>query len=286
MKKVLITGASGFMGTKLVNILSEFFEIIPTDINSEIILDITNKEQVSQMLNDKKPDIVVHTAAYTDVDSCEDNKELAWSINVGGTKNIAEACKDINAKLIVISTDFIFDGKKGSYTEEDTPNPISEYGRTKLEAEKVVKENLENYLIARTCVLYGYNSPKDKQTFEKWVINNLEEGKEIKVVTDQTVSPTLIDDIALAIKTFIEKDAKGVYHLVGSEIISRYDFAVKVQKVFDLPGKIIPFTSAEFKQKANRPMNSSLRIDKLKTLGVNMSSVEEGLLKEKEQMEK
>ncbi|MBW2995352.1 dTDP-4-dehydrorhamnose reductase, partial [Candidatus Woesearchaeota archaeon] len=285
MKKILITGANGLLGKKLRTILNEYFVVLPTDINSEngICMDILNPGQIKDIFSTYHPDVVVHTAAYTNVDGCEDEKELSYNVNVNGTKNIVNACKEFNTKLIAISSDFVFSGDKGNYTEEDEYEPKSYYGYTKVEAEKSVRE-LENYIILRTSQLYGHNFKKDKRIYVTWVANELRKHKQRTVVDDQWVSPTLIDDIAYAIKNLVELDEKGIFHCVGSERINRYDFAVKIRDVFGLIGEVKAIKSSELNQKAHRPRDSSLNIIKLQSKGIIMSDVETGLRKMKKQM--
>ncbi len=281
--KILITGAHGLLGTKLMKILSKKFDVIGTDIkDSDYQLDISIKKKVIVLFNKIKPDIIIHCAAYTDVDGCEINKKQAYNVNVIGTKNIAKASELINAKLMYISTDFVFDGKKGNYNEKDKPNPLSYYAQTKYEGEKFVREH-PNHLIARSSVLYGYNHENDNFNFTKWIIDSLKEGKQLRIVTDQINSPTLIDDIAYALIKLFDKN--GIYNVVGPEAMSRYGFAVKIAEVFGFDKKLItPITSKEFPQKAVRPKDVSLDISKIKKLGIKMSNVKKGAMKIKKQM--
>ncbi len=284
--KILITGSNGLLGTKLMNILSNF-NVIGIDLRSSNSMnlklpenDIT-KNEIIKKIEEIRPDIIIHTAAYTDVDKCEIEKEKCYDVNVNGTKNIIEAAKLVNAKIIYISTDFVFDGKKRNYSEDDKPNPSIYYSKTKFEGEELVKK----YLIIRSSVLYGYNNKNDNSNFVKWVIENLKENKRIKVVNDQINNPTLIDDICYAITKLINQT--GIFHVTGSEAISRYDFALKIAEVFNLNKDLIePITSEELNQKAIRPKDVSLDTLKIKSLGINMSNIKQGLLKMKEQMEK
>jgi dTDP-4-dehydrorhamnose reductase len=287
--KILIIGASGFVGEKLFNILSKDFEVIGTYSSKKKDdfeqLDMSNRESVVELIGKIKPDVVVHTAGITNVDFFEENHEEIQRVNVQGTKNIIEGCLKTNSKLIYISTDYVFDGEKGNYKEEDEPNSISVYGKVKLEEEELVKNSHLKYLILRISVPYGYNSPNDKQTFEKWVINNLKNNKEISVIDDQFNTPTLIDDIANAVKRLIELNKIGAYHVTGSERISRYDFAIKIANIFRLNKALIKkIETKDLKWKAKRPKDSSLNIDKLKKLDVKMSNINEGLDKMKRQM--
>jgi len=287
--KILIIGASGFVGEKIYNVLSSDFEVIGTYSTKKKHnfehLDMSNRESVIKLISKIKPNVVIHTAGITNVDFFEENPEEIQRVNIQGAKNIIHACLKINSKLIDISTDYVFDGEKGNYTEEDRPNPISVYGKAKLEEEDLVKNSGLNYLILRISVPYGYNASYDKQTFEKWIINNLKNNKEIKVIDDQFNTPTLIDDIANAVKKLIELNRTGIYHVTGSEKISRYDFALKVTEIFGLNEDLIKkLKTKDLNWKAKRPKDSSLNINKLRKEGINMSNINEGLNKMKKQM--
>jgi dTDP-4-dehydrorhamnose reductase len=159
-KKLLVTGANGLLGNRIVALAKNRYTVIPTHrtkplISNSLKLDITNAAEASNLFGKLKPDAVVHTASETNVDRCETEREHAWKVNVEGTGNVAEACKKVHAKLVYISTDYVFDGEKGLYDEEDEPNPVNYYGLTKLEGEKQVTEQCKNYAILRASVLYG-----------------------------------------------------------------------------------------------------------------------------------
>lgn len=286
--KILVTGAAGFLGTKAMKLLADDFELVGTDKEDSkgcLKMDITKKEEVDFVVGKTMPDIILHIAAMADVDGCEEHKELANRINVLGTKNIAEACKKINAKVISFSTDFVFDGRKGNYKEDDFTNPLSYYARTKLDAENIVKKSGVKYIIIRPEVLYGYNGDGSERSFVNWAYQNMKEGKEIKVVDDQFNTPTLIDDIANAVAVLIKKGREGIYHVAGPERLSRHEMAAKIAKVFGLDASFAkPIKSSELKQKAKRPVDSSLNTEKLKREGIIMHDFEEGLRIMKRQM--
>jgi dTDP-4-dehydrorhamnose reductase len=287
--KILIIGASGFVGEKLYTVLSRKFEVIGTystkKKNNFEQLDMSDRQSVIELISKIKPNVVIHTAGITNVDFFEDNPEEIQRVNKKGTKNMIDACLKTNSRLIYISTDYVFDGEKGDYTEEDKPNPINAYGKAKLEEEELVKKSELKILILRIAVPYGYNSSYDKQTFEKWIINNLKNNKEIRVIDDQFNTPTLIDDIANAVKKLIELNKIGIYHVTGPETISRYDFAFKVAEIFELSKDLIKRAKTkDLNWKAKRPKNSSLNINKLRKEGINMSNINEGLNKMKKQM--
>ncbi|MBI5475362.1 MAG: dTDP-4-dehydrorhamnose reductase [Ignavibacteriales bacterium] len=297
MKKVLITGSNGLLGQKIVELLSHTLyglnlvslesrsvfdeEILPYDQ-----LDLTKRQDVRKVVDSFEPDIIVNTAAVTDVDLCEKERGLAWQVNVGSVENLAYAAKLVGAKIIHISTDYVFDGNNGPYTESDRPNPISYYGRTKLASENVLLTSDVPSAILRTMVLYGCGIGI-KQNFALWLYNNLSEKKPVKVVDDQIGNPTLVDDLALAILKIIELNKTGIYNIAGKDIVSRYDFALSLANVFSFNKKLItPVKSSIFKQPAPRPLNSGLIILKAQTeLNLSMSGIERGITIFKNQLE-
>jgi dTDP-4-dehydrorhamnose reductase len=218
------------------------------------------------VLSKQKPDVVIHTAAYTDVDGCEINRELAWKVNAEATKHLAIASAQVNSHLIYVSTDYVFDGEKGFYTEEDKPNPISYYGYTKLRGEEFLKGYATEWCIARPSVLYGWG-PKHKQNFATWIINNLKQGKEVKVLTDQHVSPTLNTNLAAMLLEIAERKITGTTHTAGATRVSRHEFALKLAETFNLNKNLIkPITMNEIRWKAKRPKDSSLNVSKANSL--------------------
>lgn len=228
-------------------------------------LDIAKRNETKRIVLDFFPDIVINAAAYTNVDGCEDNKELAWNINVNGVKYLVEGCRVVDAKLIQLSTDFIFDGVNGPYSEIDKPNPISYYGRTKLGSENEIKIGGIPFTIIRTNVIYG-TQKGIKKDFVQWVVENLKNEKQINVVTDQMNNPAFVNDLADGIILTIDKKKTGIYNLGGIELISRCDFAAKIAEVFDLDKNLInPILTSQLKQKAKRPLNGGLIILKAQT---------------------
>ncbi len=247
-------------------------------------MDITNKSEVMRTLLKNLPDVVIHLAAMTDVDKCEIEKARAKKVNVHGTSNLIEACKKISAKIIYLSTDFVFDGKRGYYEEKDDTNPLSYYAKTKLWGEIIVEKSELDYLILRPSVLYGYNDILGRG-FVNWVINNLIEREEIRVVIDQVYTPTLIDDIANGIEVLLNRGCSGIYHLAGPQKLSRYEMALIIAKTFNFENSLIhPITASELKQKAIRPIDSSLNIEKIKREGIYMHNFIDGLKIMKKQM--
>ena len=267
-KKVVITGSNGLLGQAMVKIFRKNYFVIGCDLagesfntkfpeNKYIQLDLTQREKVEKSLTEIKPEIIINTAAFTDVDKCEEKCEFCWTTNVRTVENLIESVRDFSPIFVQISTDYIFDGKSGSYRESSEANPISYYGKTKLAAEKVVRGSGLEYIIARSMILYGIGE-KIRDNFFTWVFDQLKSGNKIKVVNDQRGNPTLADDLSEAIVKLLEKDEYGIFHVSGSEVCSRYEFAKKIVDVFKLDGKLIEeVDSSVFKQTAARPVNSS-----------------------------
>ena len=267
--KLLITGASGLYGSKLAQIAQlKNYEVYSSDIErlsvygNFIKLDISGKTQVDEAFKTIKPDVVVHAATLTDVDKCELNKELAWKVNVEGTKNIVEAAKATGSFLFYVSTDYIFDGETGNYKETEAPNPINHYGVTKLKAEEIVKTQKE-YFIARPSVMYGSTPAAGKVNFALWIIETLRKGEHVKIVTDQWNTPTLNTNLAEMTLEAIERKLTGIYHLSGATRLSRFEFAQQIANVFNLDKSLIDkILSSQFTLSAKRPKDSSLDTSK------------------------
>lgn len=283
--RIFVTGAEGQLGAEICRIskhdnFGTYLEKHGTLINTEYVqLDITKRELVFETIKKIEPEWVIHCAALTDVDLCEQQQDAAWSVNVNATKNITDASKAVGAKVLYVSTDYVFDGKKGMYKEYDQPNPLNYYGKTKLEGEKVI-QSLNNSIIIRSSVMYS----RDRHNFLLWVLDKLKEG-EIGIVTDQINSPTFNTELAECILELIKIDATGLYHTAGDERISRFDFGRKIAETFGFDNSLIkPIKTAQLNQKARRPVDASLDISKVKKLGIKFSNVENALKKLKEQM--
>ena len=266
MEKILVIGGNGLLGSKIVKLAQTKYDCVPTHRTralhpSSLKLDITSQEEVFHVFKTVKPNMIMHVAAETNVDRCETDRNWAWKVNAEGTANVAKACGEMNLKLVYVSTDYVFDGEKGLYTEQDTLNPINYYGLTKLKGEEFVRERCKDYLIARTSVLFGWHPWK--KNFATWAIEALRCEKGIEVVDDHFNSPTLADNLSEALLEMVEKDFNGIYHTAGSERISRYEFVVKIAKIFDLDiGLVKPIKMKELKAwVAKRPRDSSLCID-------------------------
>ncbi|MDD1762847.1 MAG: dTDP-4-dehydrorhamnose reductase, partial [Methanothrix sp.] len=233
-------------------------------------MDITKSVNLIRSI---KPNYIILTAAMTNVDQCEVNREVAWEINALGPKNVAFAARDINAKLIYVSTDYVFDGQHGMYKENDATSPINYYGESKLAGERFVQEILKDYAIARTSVLYGWNPARPN--FVTWAVDEMKKGKRINIVNDQYTSPTLSTNLADMIMSI--RDQIGVFHTGGSERINRFDFCIKISKAFDLDESLVcPITSDQLCWKAKRPKDSSLDISKVSRFAKPLN-VDDGL---------
>jgi len=269
MKRLLATGAGGLLGSEIVESAEGRYVVYPTHatrslFSNSLRMDITDKSEVKHAFNKVRPDIVIHTAALTNVDKCETDKNYALKVNTEGTKILAEACNLVNAKIVYVSTDYVFDGEKGLYTEEDEPNPINHYGLTKLMGEKHAATLCESFVILRTSVLYGVHP--EKPNFAKWVISTLKEGKPLNVVEDHYNSPTFAENLAKVILEIVDKGLKGLFHTSGGERISRYRFALKIAETFNFNARLIkPIKMNELKAwTVKRPKDSSLCVDKIK----------------------
>lgn len=264
------------------------YRTAPIQINS-IKLDITEEKHVSEVIAKVKPNVIVHLAAETDVDLCEKEPTYAHRINVEGSRNVAVASRNVRAKMIFISTDYVFDGNKGNYHEEDRAAPINAYGVTKLLGEQEILKYCENHLIIRSSVNFGLHP--FKQSFVTWIASSLEHGKRIRVVRDHYNTPTLTNNLAEVIEEAIENDLNGLYHASGTERISRYEFAMKIADKFNLPRHLIePVEMGELRTLgiwvAKRPSDSSLCIrkiqSKLKTRLINIDTALEIIKNERE----
>lgn len=285
--KILITGGSGLLGSRLCKLFSKEFDVYATYTRNKInikeckffAVDVTDILKISTLIKKITPEIIVHAAALTDVDYCENHQKEAWKINVEGTKNIINTCKEIEARLIFISTDYVFDGIKGDYSEDDGINPLNYYAKTKAEGERMLKESNLEYAIARASVIYGWNGPGQRLNFVTWVIDSLKEGKTINVVDDQYNTPTFADNGAEALYSIVSKEAYGVYHMTGRECINRYEFAKKIADAFNLDkSNIILAKTLQLRQSAKRPYNSCLLTSKIeRELKHNPFTINEGL---------
>jgi dTDP-4-dehydrorhamnose reductase len=270
-KQVLVTGANGLLGIKIVEKLQKEYLVTPThrctpfQANS-LKLDVTEKRETDKIITKIKPAVIIHTAAETNVDLCEKEPTYAHKVNARGTMNVAKSSQKVGAKVIYISTDYVFDGNKGNYCEADETGPTNVYGFTKLQGEHEVAEHCKNYLILRSSVNFGLHP--NRQNFFTWVLTSLGHGEKIRVVKDHFNTPTSTENLAEVIREAIEKDIAGLYHASGTERISRYEFALKIADKLRLPKNLIqPVAMKELKNLgiwiANRPSDSSLNTKKI-----------------------
>ncbi|RAP52511.1 MAG: dTDP-4-dehydrorhamnose reductase [Methanosphaera sp. rholeuAM130] len=278
--KFFITGGSGLLGGRIATVADDEHELIlshnsnPT--GNTVKCDITNEDEVKKIISKENPDVIIHCAAMTNVDLCEDEVDKAYKINGDATGYLAKAAEGVNAKMIYVSTDFVFDGKKGNYKETDKVNPLGIYAKSKYDGEVQLQRYSSDWAIARVSVLYGWH---ERLNFTTWVIDELRNDNEINIVTDQINSPTLADNAAEAMFEIALQDKNGIYHTAGNDLISRYDFTREIAEVFDLDETLInPITSDKFVQKAPRPRDSSLNVSKIeKELNFKMETCKESL---------
>jgi len=253
--KILITGSKGMLGSQMLKQIQQDnkeIELMPTDIED---FDITNLDQACSYIFTFNPDTIIHCAAYTNVDGCESNKELAYKINALGAKNIAIASKVVNSSMVLLSTDYIFDGSKSNpYIETDIPNPINTYGKTKLVAEEFIKEEINNYYIVRTSWLYGESG----SNFLKTILKLGKQNSEIKIINDQIGTPTYVKSLSRQILTIIKTESFGIYHSSCNGYCSWYEFACEIVKQAGLQTNIIPIRTEDYPLPATRPRYSVL----------------------------
>jgi dTDP-4-dehydrorhamnose reductase len=291
--KILITGGSGLLGSKIAATATrKGYEVYSGYKEHEAIhgipieLDICERQSVIKAFDRIKPQAVVHAAALTNVDKCEEDQELAWRVNVEGTRNILESSEHHNAYFIYVSTDYVFSGEEGAYMETDRPDPINNYGLTKLEAERMVRDSSLEWCIARPSVIYGSTPAAGKVNFALWMLNNLKQGKPIKIITDQWVSPTLNTNLAEMILEVMERGFTGVYHLAGSTPLNRYEFASLLAETFQYDKTLItPVKSDKMNWLAKRPRNTSLNVEKAtETLRYKPLEIQQALNKLKKEI--
>lgn len=296
-QKVLITGCNGLLGQKLVQAFAHKYDVLglglaraselPTANFHYQFCDITHRPVLLTIVKAFKPNFIINAAAFTDVDGSEEEKDLCWKVNVTGAENLAYASRIVNSHLIHISTDYVFDGANGPYSEDSKPNPLGFYGRSKLASENAVKSNGIDYTIVRTMVLYG-TGVNTRPNFATWLIDKLAKGDRLAIVDDQFGHPTLADDLAKAILKIVELKKSGLYHIAGSEYIDRYHFALKVAEIFGFNADLIrPIKTVDLQQKAPRPLNSRFNMEKaFRDLQLEMSGVQDGLTQLKNQLER
>lgn len=289
MKKVLVIGASGFIGRKIFEKFSGFKNYLTSGTyhsrasNDLFSLDITNKVNVEKFIINFHPNIIFLPSALPNVDFCEDNKETAWKINVEGTRYVAKSAQKINAKLIFFSSDYVFDGKGGPYSEKDTPAPINFYGLTKTVGEGIVS-TIDDYLILRMTVVYGWDI--GSKNFIMQLINAFKNCMALRVPIDQYGTPILVDNLVDVLVELIERDKRGIYNLAEPDYVSRYEFAVRAAEILNLnKSLIVPTDTKTLDQRAARPLRGGLTIDKIKReINTKLLGIDEGIEIVKKQM--
>lgn len=265
--KLLIIGASGVLGSRLYNdTIKKKWNVLGTYCAHECeglsYLDVRDKTSLEKVFNFFRPETVVMAGGITDVDLCTLKPKLAQDVNIKGTSNLVKKIKEYGSKLVYVSTDYIFDGENGPYAETDKPNPINKYGETKLEAEDIIRSELENYLIVRTAQLCGIDHTS--KNFVLKIIHSMQSGKKVYAADDLYSTPTYAGSLSEIIIKLIEKKADGVYHGAGAEFINRYDYVNKIADVFELDKALIQRVKLkDLKLKAKRPKKGGLKINKI-----------------------
>lgn len=256
--KVLVTGVKGQLGYDVVNELKKRkMEAVGVDVEE---MDITDRDKVRKVIREVHPDAVIHCAAYTAVDAAEDNEAVCRKVNADGTRNIAEACRDLDIKMLYLSTDYVFDGKgTRPWEPDDDRHPLNVYGQTKYEGEVAIQETMDKYFIVRIAWVFGVNG----KNFIKAVLNKGKQTGSITVVDDQFGSPTYTYDLSRLLVDMIQTDRYGIYHATNEGICSWYEFAVEIFRQAGLDVKVTPVSSSEYKSRAKRPENSRMSKEKL-----------------------
>lgn len=302
--KILGTGLTGLVGSRFTELLDSAHEF--DHINLENGINILDKDSVFKAISSSNASVVMHMAAKTNVDGCELDKkrdkeilgfnnvddrerawvkeQTAWAVNVFGTQNIVDACKKTSKKIVYISTDFVFDGTKKSFSEESDPNPINWYAKTKYEGEKVVQQSGADFLIVRLA--YPYRALFERNDFVRGIIARLQKGEGLSMITDHVMVPTFIDDLVNALDVLIRTEQQGIFHVVGSQKITPYDAAMGIASVFELDHSLISKTTRQeyFAGKAPRPFCLYLKNDKISRIGIEMSTFDKGIREVKNQM--
>ena len=284
--KLLIIGGSGLVGSTLLQYASPNYDIHFTYNTNKITFDnvsstqinlFDNQKRITDLIKEIQPDIVVNTVAHSSVDLCETDHKIADKLHVDITRDITQACKDSDSKLIYLSTDAVFQGELNKkYTELDQPNPINYYGKTKLQAEQITLNASPKNVVLRTAVIYGWHK---KSRFTNWIIQTLKENRMVDPFIDQYNTPTLVDDLVKSLLNIFEKNISGIFHATGKSCLNRYEFALVLANTFGLDKKLIKsVTSKEKKQDAPRPISTCLDSRKLeKSIDFNFSDIQNGV---------
>ena len=265
--KFLVTGSAGLIGRQVVKDLSETHEVVSCynkskpEFGPSMKMDLFNHEMISNVLLEAEPDVVIHLGAMTGVDLCEKEESMAFDINAKATQIIAQQCSILNTFLVYVSTDYVFDGNSGMYYEDSVPNPLSIYGKSKFDGEKMVQNFSSDWCIARTSTPFGLHPTR--KSFPVWVIENLKKQKQIDVLSDQFTSPTYVPHLSKMLIEISERHLNGIFHVTGATKISRYEMARMVANKLNLDEKLLRDVSInELKLEAPRPKDSSLNVSK------------------------
>lgn len=290
--KILITGANGLLGQKLVRLLAPKAEVsliatargesrLSTDHGNFIYesMDITDRESIMTTVTKHRPDVIINTAAMTNVDQCEKEREACLELNVKAVEYLSAAAEQTGTFFLHLSTDFIFSGKEGPYDEQANPAPVNFYGESKLSAEEVVRNSKAQWAIARTVLVYGIVPDMSRSNIILWVKGSLENKKPIQVVDDQWRTPTLAEDLAMGCYLIVKNKAQGIYNISGADMLTPYEMAIKTARFFNLDESLINRTdSTKFTQPARRPPKTGFIIEKAKNeLGYRPRSFDEGI---------
>lgn len=291
MKRILVTGSNGLLGQKLTDLCHSDPEVVliatSKGINRHPLkgsfiyedMDILDAEQIEAVVIKHKPDVIINTAAMTNVDACENDQQNCYALNVEAVKSLIASCERHDIQLIHLSTDFIFDGEKGPYREEDNPNPLSYYGQTKLDAEELLKNSSCRWVILRTIIVYGIVNDMSRSNIVLWAKSALEKGNPINVVDDQWRMPTLAEDLANCCLLAAKKNAEGVFNASGKDMLSIIELVRKVAEYWGLDQSLIkPISADSLNQTAKRPKRTGFVLEKSEQqLGYHPRSFEQGL---------
>lgn len=290
--RILITGANGLLGQALVRRVSQNreFDVLATARDDAprfdggscgySPLDVTQPDAVENVFEDFAPDVVINCAAMSDVAACDENRNEAWATNARAVKRLAKHCNETRARLVQVSSDFVFNGKRGPYDEDARPDPVNYYGRAKLAGENAVREaGRSNWAIVRTVLLYGTGQGLSRSNVVLWMIDELSQGNQLHIVDDQYRTPTHVDDLATGIERLVDREKTGIYHISGRDLVSIYELACTVAEVFDLDASLIePVSSDFFEDDVDRPPRTGFIVDRAaEELDYDPRSLEDGL---------
>lgn len=268
---LVIIGGSGLVGRILIKKTKDIAKVHAT-YNTTIInlegakfyqLDVRDANRVNELMKEIQPDTVINATGERNTRYCEKNPDEAYKVNVEGAKNIVNACKTINAKMVFISSDLVFDGTKGKYSEEDEVNPLNVYGKQKVMAEKIINDNLDNWLIARASSIYGWDP--GRANFVSWVIEELKNGREIQIVYDQYITPIYVGSLAYILIQLLENNKTGVYHVGEGECLNKYEFVKKIAEVFGFDENLVKAISSDkLNQNIKTPKDNCLDLTKIR----------------------